>query len=131
MGEKCFREATSAIQIWSVALPDSDTGDPGGMRCEMVLCVKGGHGLACKWMPMGARDQVSAPLFEYGLIISSIRPIRTKRLCLSWAYSQSYSWTDRSRCTPYRIPWPSGVVWEIQREIGISHHFVRSISEQG
>jgi transcription factor C subunit 6 len=59
MGNKGPREATSAIQIWSVTLPDAVTGEEGGMRCEMVLCIKGGSGMSVKWMPMGAWDDVS------------------------------------------------------------------------
>ncbi len=39
--------------------PSEDESDPGGMRCEMVLCVDGGAAMEIKWMPLGAWDEVS------------------------------------------------------------------------
>lgn len=54
IGVKRNRQDLSAIQIWSI---ESKGG--GTMQCEAVLCVKGGAALDLKWMPLGARDEVS------------------------------------------------------------------------
>lgn len=61
IGHKHPRGDKAAIQIWSVSLPNSSAsaGEAGGMGCEMVLCIQGGAGMGCKWMPLGAWDDVS------------------------------------------------------------------------
>lgn len=63
MGQKHPAATPAAIQIWSVVAPLLDQpsegqGEPGKMRCEMVLCVRGGPAMQLKWMPMGAWDEV-------------------------------------------------------------------------
>ena len=54
IGVKRSTDERGAIQIWSI---DSKGG--GEMRCELVLCVRGGAILDLKWMPLGAADKVS------------------------------------------------------------------------
>lgn len=67
-GEKLPTETLSAIQIWSTTLPSADSEEvTGRMKCEMVLCVKGGPGWAVKWMPMGAWDDVSSLAHTYSV----------------------------------------------------------------
>jgi len=59
MGERWPRDTPGGIQVWSMTPPSEDESDPGGMRCEMVLCVDGGAAMEIKWMPLGAWDEVS------------------------------------------------------------------------
>jgi hypothetical protein len=72
LGEKWPRDTHGSIQIWSI--PPMTPSAPGTgatadhaegavtlearARCEMVPCVHGGPVMACKWMPMGAWDDV-------------------------------------------------------------------------
>jgi transcription factor C subunit 6 len=48
-----------SIQIWSF-----DSARAIAARCEIVLCIKGSGVLDLKWMPLGARDQVSLTLLR-------------------------------------------------------------------
>lgn len=59
MGQKYSRDTSSNIQIWSSLLPDTEGEGGGEMKCELILCVKGGSGMNCKWLPLGAWDDVS------------------------------------------------------------------------
>lgn len=62
LGEKWPRDTTACIQIWSITPPniasDGKVIEESRMKCEMVLCVKGGSAMDLKWMPLGAWDEV-------------------------------------------------------------------------
>lgn len=70
IGQKAHPQEKGSIQIWSLvpvtqALSGGDgegqTSSPSqsALRCEMVLCIKGGSATEIKWMPLGAYDEVS------------------------------------------------------------------------
>jgi hypothetical protein len=56
-------DSKASIQIWSISSPSDGSATvqnakQGEMRCELVLCIKGGAALEVKWTPLGAWDSV-------------------------------------------------------------------------
>lgn len=72
LGQKVHPQEKGSVQIWSlVPTTQASAGEDGEgqtdngsssqsvLRCEMVLCIKGGSATEIKWMPLGAHDEVS------------------------------------------------------------------------
>jgi transcription factor C subunit 6 len=59
IGVRRGRDSQAAIQIWSLDTDRSKGDGKSRMQCEMVICIRGGAALDLKWMPLGARDEVS------------------------------------------------------------------------
>ncbi|KZT09673.1 uncharacterized protein LAESUDRAFT_810652 [Laetiporus sulphureus 93-53] len=72
IGVRAERPSLACIQIWSLEpsqnamdVDSTDTqssdGDPGEMRCEMVLCIDSGPAFELKWCPLPSNDPVQSP----------------------------------------------------------------------
>ncbi|KAJ3559407.1 hypothetical protein NM688_g374 [Phlebia brevispora] len=66
IGVKKKRPCPACIQIWSLGPSSSGTvpdtaGDPGTMKCELVVCIDSGPAHELKWCPLPSHDSLEGP----------------------------------------------------------------------